>query len=1456
MSPAIPTKTKDYAAITSLDDFKRMIDMLGADLTKPICFDIETGYSGPDKPKGSLDPFFGFIVGFSLTNDASWARYTPLRHDFGLNLDPDDVLPLLKPLLEQGLIVCHNHFFEKRWLRKVGIEINAHSDTMLEAYLLSEWKSVSLKKLVLEIFNHRMTELSDLFPQLKGKKLECMRFNTLEISPEVVSYACEDSAWCLPLHLKNHPRVKDMFLYKVEHENMEIVCDMSDWGVLLDWEDMRQRAAKAEVFMTKMNKEIMADLSALTGTAVNFNLHSPNALKKVLYEQMGLKTSRKTKTGAASTDAVAMAGLAKKVPVVKKILEFREVEALYKRYLDKWPKQFSSAPDSRAHPNYKQTVVGTGRFAVDDPSLQQCPKKYSYELSDGTEFKGNFRNSIIAAEGYYLLDFDYCLEGSTLIETLRGPVPISEIQPGDFVYSWSEGSISWSQVTRAALVGCLPAMRVHLDNGESFVGSTDHNMVMYDGSLKPLSALVSSDRLAAQRFSWAGQHYRTTYSRSSHDYAYVHRLVAAAFFGPCPEGYEVHHRDEDKTNNLPDNFEYLEQATHRRLQCGFRDKPNEDKRTYNLCVALRSRRSYAKENNPRWKPPDQRGVEVICALCGIAFRANPSSKSKFCGHPCYLNSRRQQCGVCGVFYNARRSVKITGFCSDVCRDRDLAGQLNHRVIRVELLADDAEMWAITVEPDHNYALSCGVISGNSQVELRVMAGLSQEPALMDAFNNDRDVHTITAAMMLGVSVAQVTEDMRAIGKALHVDEPVAIPDGWIRMGDISVGDEVLVPDGGRAKVAAVYPQGERALVCVTFSDETSVICDWNHLWAVQARHDYKFSRGFKRMTTRQIFEAGLARQNGKGRPVWNWYIPMTKPVDFDSFNLAIHPYVMGALIGDGSLSGPGVVFCTNAEDTDEVERMRELLPSDYRMVPQKGASWNFHLLSGQIGSNPGSLGKELVRVGLRGRRAAFEGKFGCKAENKFIPRDYMYTSVSNRLELLRGLMDTDGTCGKQGSVQYCTVSKQLAEDVRELVQSLGGTAKIRTKIPTYKYKDELREGQLAFIIFIKLPQEICPFWMARKADHWTACSGVGRRLDRKIVAIEPAGWGDTQCITVDHPDHLFLTRHHIVSSNTMNFALLYGMGPGSLADRLAISRERARELYDAYFASFASITAWMDTMKREGRARGYSMSKFGRKYTIWELQSSNMAIYSKGERVCVNAPVQGGAADIMKIAMFRVKKVLQKQGWYGDKVRIILNNHDALTFEVHNSITPQEAEAVIRPAVEFPVEGFPKIVAEFSTGLRWGSMKEMDKDTPESDLEEELDRLKEEVDVESVIQTAPQQAREERPNLDSVEHVQRMTEAIENGATDSIPNTGISLIVELTDMPTQSQYARFLDLCSIKHGPNSITIKTPQGELEPNWGVSLTVDDQPQISMIFDSARVFEAVDSVDTDALVADIQL
>ncbi len=358
----------------------------------------------------------------------------------------------------------------------------------------------------------------------------------------------------------------------------------------------------------------------------------------------------------------------------------------------------------------------------------------------------------------------------------------------------------------------------------------------------------------------------------------------------------------------------------------------------------------------------------------------------------------------------------------------------------------------------------------------------------------------------------ILADDMGLGKAQNEDSPVLCPEGWRRIGDLHVDDTVIDPDGGHARVLGVFPQGEKQLYRVTFSDGTSTECDLEHLWRVQTA--LQRSRGEGRhhvRTLAELLSRGLTvTRYRKGIPEEHrrWFVPISAPVQFAQLGqpLPLDPYLLGALLGDGSIRDRSVTL--HSVDEEIWKMVSQALPPGVTMArwaTTRCPAWGFS-----------GLMPALRQLGLTGKRAW----------EKHVPAPYLRASIADRLALLQGLMDTDGDATKRGVCTFNTTSTALRDSVVDITRSLGGIATTSTKkAPKYPYKGEERTGREAYRVNVRLPAN--PFRLARKAKRWKQPI-----LAKSIVAAGPSRIAPSRCIRVSSKRSLYLTDDYIVTHNT------------------------------------------------------------------------------------------------------------------------------------------------------------------------------------------------------------------------------------------------------------------------------------------------------------------------------------
>jgi DNA polymerase-1 len=168
----------------------------------------------------------------------------------------------------------------------------------------------------------------------------------------------------------------------------------------------------------------------------------------------------------------------------------------------------------------------------------------------------------------------------------------------------------------------------------------------------------------------------------------------------------------------------------------------------------------------------------------------------------------------------------------------------------------------------------------------------------------------------------------------------------------------------------------------------------------------------------------------------------------------------------------------------------------------------------------------------------------------------------------------------------------------------------------------------------------------------------------------------------------------------INFGLMYGMGAHRVSQELGISRKEAAQFIDNYFAKFPTIRTWLDAGIEQARKDGFVQTLFGRKLPLPGINSSNGMIRSEAERVATNMPIQGSAADIIKLAMIDLHEVLQGR----TDILMMIQVHDELVFEVHRDAL-EEARQLIRKTMEgaLPEEyrSIVPLVVDVGVGQNW-----------------------------------------------------------------------------------------------------------------------------------------------------------
>ncbi|MGZ8251929.1 MAG: DNA polymerase I, partial [Methylophilaceae bacterium] len=393
--PGMPTDLFSAAAVTTRKfdtilteaDLQSWLDKIS---TAPlVCFDTETT---------SLDPLTAKLVGMSFSIKSGEAAYLPLMHDYP---GAPDQLPFaatltrIKPLLENPDIkkVGQNLKYDKHVLANHGIQLNgiAH-DTLLQSYVLESHRSHGMDDLAMRHLGVKTIT----YEEVAGKGAKSVGFSQVALE-QASEYAAEDADITLQLHETLYPQVaKDSkldFVYsQIEMPVLDILFTIERNGVLID-----------NTMLNKQSNEIGLKLMELEKQAYElagqpFNLGSPKQLQEILFGKLGIKPTKKTPSGAPSTDEDVLQELALDYPLPKVLLEYRGLAKLKSTYTDKLPKMIN-ASTGRVHTSYSQAVAITGRLASQDPNLQNIPVR----TAEGRRI----REAFIAPAGSMIVSADY-----------------------------------------------------------------------------------------------------------------------------------------------------------------------------------------------------------------------------------------------------------------------------------------------------------------------------------------------------------------------------------------------------------------------------------------------------------------------------------------------------------------------------------------------------------------------------------------------------------------------------------------------------------------------------------------------------------------------------------------------------------------------------------------------------------------------------------------------------------------------------------------------------------------------------------------------------------------------------------------------------------------------------------------------------------------------------------------
>lgn len=673
--------------------------------------------------------------------------------------------------------VFHHGVFDTQYLRYHGVEVGPYVDTEVMMFLLNE--------------NRIINNLKDLSAEYVGN-YEYSIDNKDFIKYGM--YSAEDSFMVINL-FEQLNKYMTPALWRIMTDIIipfiRLVQEMMLTGLKVNKEQARSVSRSLREEKTKLYADFLEKFKMFRG----INIASSDQLVKVLLSQ-NIPLGKKTKSKESySVDYEVMQQLsAGGYSWADYIIKMREIDKLTSTYVDKLPKTVQA--DGRIHCEIDVLGTSTGRPSCSKPNLLNIPRnKDIYRM-------------FVADTGKIYVYADMCLHGDTQLDMYGGHKKISDVvcdfQKGFkqhvYCYMPDKNRIGLSRVIDGKCTGRnRKLVRVWLDNGKYIDATPDHKFMLRDGgyceagmlvpgtSLMPCYTLVKQDKKSKvnYRFKYPDNNQKGCWLRE-------HTIVASDVMGVDikDKSMVVHHKDHNGCNNSLSNLAWITRKEHMVLH-GKEGMENPNKNSVNWNTTLAGRCHQSESTRLWWATAtedeiEQRKIRISQGMVrsGCFKGKNNPRYGKHCSQETKDKISKARMGKGGLFgsdnpmwidgrtnnkrcLDCNKKIRLQSTYCVVCAPKHRMHKFfNHKVAKVEFLVETADVYNITVEKYHNFALSAGVVVKNSQAEVRTISSLANEQVMIDAYRNDKDLHRITASVVTGKNSSDITKEERQLAKGI------------------------------------------------------------------------------------------------------------------------------------------------------------------------------------------------------------------------------------------------------------------------------------------------------------------------------------------------------------------------------------------------------------------------------------------------------------------------------------------------------------------------------------------------------------------------------------------------------------------------------------------------------------------------------------------------------------------
>lgn len=580
----------------------------------------------------------------------------------------------------------------------------------------------------------------------------------------------------------------------------------------------------------------------------------------------------------------------------------------------------------------------------------------------------------------------------------------------------------------------------------------------------------------------------------------------------------------------------------------------------------------------------------------------------------------------------------------------------------------------------------------SQLELRVMAHMSKDERFIDIFLHGRDPHG---------EVAKACGITRKHAKCVNENTLILTNKGVLRIGEVS---PCRIDDTFDSPMASSVFNGKEFIGINSFYsngiDKTLAVVTKRGIVRCSINHQFVLADNtLKRANDLHIGDelAENSKLSYEGSETSIDYNPF-----FDNggtFSIKMDSqwaYIAGVLTGDGCFSQKHVGVSVGSGRF--FKAWRKILKDEFS---KKGLPLTERANANYMYLGSSRFVKFMIPFGLSDER----GK-----KNFKIPMWVLNGTVEMRKSFLGGLIDADGTVSEKGTTSICTKSIQLAEDLCFLLNTIGYNFGVETcwnntyekwYFRVHIYSDSLEDLLRSHVLR-------CPHKVESLAERVSRIGKGAKNTPNKVLQILSLG-SDYLCdLNVDSSDHLYMTGT-LVTHNTMNFGVLYGMGADKYEREFNVSHERALQMIDDYHKTYAGFAKWKIATENYAKKHGYVKNLFGRIRRFTETTKNPFEGIDKrkyfGElRQAVNTIIQGTGADIVKLATVAMCKKFEELNL---DAHFLLQVHDEVLIEARID-QMREIERVVIDCMENTVKLDVPLIADGKILANWGEMKETD----------------------------------------------------------------------------------------------------------------------------------------------------